>query len=76
MVVISEAESGRSVTTEGSSESEENQVLSVPSILGGDESLEVGLRNVWLSFMVDVQDQLFSGQQLVDSESSSFDGDC
>ena len=76
LVVIGKAESTGSVTTESSSESVKDEVLSIPSVLGGDESSEISSGNVWFSFMINVQKQLFSGQQLVDSEFSGFDGHC
>ena len=76
LVVISEAESSGSVTSESSSESVEDDILGIPSVFVGDENSEISLRDVWFSFMVNIQKQLFSGQQLVDSESSGLDGNC
>ena len=76
LVVISEAESWWSVTTESGSESVEDKVLGIPSVLGGDEGSEISSGDVGFSFMVNIQEQLFSGQQLVDSELSGFNGNC
>ena len=43
MVVIGKTKSSRSVTTKSGSESIEEKVFDIPSILGGDESFEIGL---------------------------------
>ena len=75
LVIISEAEAGRSVSTEGSLESVKNNVLGFPVILVGDKFAEVFLRDVGLALMEDVEDEFLSGQQFVDSKSSGFDGD-
>jgi hypothetical protein len=76
LVVIGKAESTGSVTTESSSESVKDEVLGIPSVLGGDEGSEITSGDVGFSFMINIQEQLFSGQQLVDSEFSGFDGHC
>ncbi len=76
LVVVGKAESWWSVTTESGSESVEDEVFWVPSVLGGDEGSEISSGDVGFSFMVNIQEQLFSGQQLVDSELSGFDGNC
>ena len=43
LVVVGKTESSGSVTTESGSESVEDDVFGVPSVLGGDESSEIGL---------------------------------
>ena len=44
-------------------------------VLGSNELTQVLLGNVGLALVVDVEEQLLAGQQLVDSESAGFDGD-
>ncbi len=55
LVVISKTESSWSVASEGSSESVEDEVLGVPSVLGGDEGSEIGSGDVGFTFVVDVK---------------------
>lgn len=75
MVIVGECESGGPVTSEGSSETKENDVLGLPVVLGSDELTQVLLGNVGLALVVDVEEQLLAGQQLVHSQSAGFDGD-
>lgn len=55
LVVIGQTESTWSVTTESSSESIENEVLDVPSVLGWDKSSEISSGDVGLTFVVNVE---------------------
>ena len=75
LVFIGQNEAGGSVSSEGSSESEEDEVLGIPIELGRDEILEIFLRNVGFSLVVDVEKKFSAGEELVNSESSGFDGD-
>jgi hypothetical protein len=74
LAVVREDKSGGSIASEGSSESEENNVLGFPLVLRGDELSEIFLGDVGLSLMEDVEQQLFSSQEFVNSKSSGFDG--
>ena len=62
LVFVSEAEAGRSVSTEGGLESVKNNVLGFPVILVGDQFPEVLLRDVGLALVEDVEDEFLSGQ--------------
>lgn len=75
LVVIGQGESSGSVASESSSESEEDDVLGLPVILGSDELSQIFLGNVGLALMVDIEKKLATGKQLVDSKPSGFDGD-
>jgi hypothetical protein len=55
LVVISQTETWWSVASEGSSESVEDEVLGVPSVLGGDEGSEISSWDVGFTFVVDVE---------------------
>lgn len=67
LVVIGQGKSGGSVASECGSESEENDVLGLPVILGSDELSKIFLGNVGLALMVNVEKKLATGEQLVDS---------
>ena len=75
MAVINEDESSRSVTTESSSESEENDILDVPFELGRQELLKFSSGDVGLSLVEDFQNDFFSGQQLVHAKLLGSNGD-
>ena len=75
LVVVGEREASGAVASEGSPETKEDDVLGLPVILGSDELPEILLRDVWLTLVVDVQQQLLAGQQLVDTQPAGFDGD-
>ena len=75
LVIVAQTETSGSVTSEGSSESEEDKVLDVPLVFVGDEFLEILLGDVGFAFVVDVEEKFLSGEEFVDSESPGFDGD-
>lgn len=55
LVIISQNKSGWSVTTESGSESEKNEIFRIPSVFGWNQSLEISLRYVWFTFVINVQ---------------------
>jgi hypothetical protein len=61
LVVISQYEASGSVTSEGSSEAKEDNVLGLPVILGSNELSKILLGNVGLAFMIDIEKQLPTG---------------
>jgi len=75
LVIVTQAESSGSVTSESSSESEEDKVFNVPRVFVGDEFFEIFLGNVGFAVVVDVEEKFLSGKEFVNSESSGLDGD-
>lgn len=75
MVFIGEAEPRGPVPSEGSLEAEQHNVLGLPFVLVGNQFLKILLRHVGLSLVVHVKQQLPTGEQLVDSQSSGLDRD-
>lgn len=75
LVVIGQTETDRSVTSEGSSESIEDDVLKIPFEFSGDKLLEICLRDISLALMEHFNNQLFSSEELIDSQFSGSNGD-
>jgi len=62
LVIVGQAESRRSVSSEGSFESEQNDVLGLPVVLVSDQLSQVLLRYVGLSLVVHVKEQFLPCQ--------------
>ena len=74
LVVIDKDEPCRSMTTEGGSESIENNVFGINSILFGNKFLEIILGDVGLSLVEDIEENFLPGQNLIYPEPSCSDG--
>lgn len=74
LIIVNQSESSRSVSTEGSSESVKDDIFGFVVVLSAEQLLEVFLGDVGFSFVIDIEDKFSSGEKLVNSNPSGFNG--